>query len=147
VTFRNAVAEDWPAIGELLMACALPLDGAREHVDDFVLAFLGAELVGSAAVERYAAVGLLRSVAVRLDVRATGLGQQLVRRSIARARQRGIRRLVLLTTTAAGYFRRFGFQAIERSAAPVEIQASAELSGACPSSAVVMQLDLSSTPW
>jgi L-amino acid N-acyltransferase YncA len=52
------------------------------------------------------------------------------------------RSVVLLTTTAATFFLRFGFRPVDRSAAPEAIRSSAELSGACPSSATMMLLDL-----
>jgi hypothetical protein len=38
-TFRQARPEDWEAVVTLLSQCSLPLDGAREHLPDFLLAF------------------------------------------------------------------------------------------------------------
>ena len=41
----------------------------------------------------------------------------------------------LLTETAHGYFDRFGFTRVDRSALLAKFAASAELTGACPASA------------
>ncbi len=49
---------------------------------------------------------------------------------------------VLLTTTAEDWFPRFGFVRIARDAVPAALHASAELRGACPASAAVMQKPL-----
>jgi amino-acid N-acetyltransferase len=74
--------------------------------------------------------------------RGSGLGERLVRELLARARASAVQELVLLTTTAEHWFPRFGFERIERSAAPSVLQASEEFKGACPASAVVMRLHL-----
>ena len=63
----------------------------------------------------------------------------LCERLEALARERGIHTLFLLTTTAAPYFERFGFRRTTRDAIPSDVRASAELQGACPESAVVME--------
>jgi amino-acid N-acetyltransferase len=56
-----------------------------------------------------------------------------------------IKRLVLLTQTAADFFARQGFRTIERSSAPEDIQASEEFRSLCPSSAICMAKDLASS--
>ena len=48
----------------------------------------------------------------------------------------------LLTISAQNYFPRFGFKQITRAEIPESLNASAELRGACPDSAVVMMLEL-----
>jgi amino-acid N-acetyltransferase len=45
----------------------------------------------------------------------------------------------LLTTTAERYFPRFGFEVIPRAEADPKLEASEELRGACPSTAVLMR--------
>ncbi len=139
-TFRIAVAEDWKPIADLLRSADLPLDGAQDHLDGFVTAFDGDTLAGVAGIERYGSCGLLRSVVVRN--RNAGLGRLLVQRLIQSARDNGLTCLILLTTTAADYFPRFGFIRISRDHVPDPVKASAEFQGACPTSAVVMQLTL-----
>ena len=139
---RAAVAGDWNAIAALLGASALPLDGAREHVEQFVVAEREGTIVGCAAIERHGDVGLLRSVAVRDSDRNSGLGIALVERCIDRTPSLGISTLVLLTTTADRFFLRFGFRVVEQRSVPDAVRASAEFRGVCPASAIAMQLDL-----
>jgi amino-acid N-acetyltransferase len=43
--------------------------------------------------------------------------------------------VALLTETAAGYFPRFGFTPVDRDQLPASLAGSAELRGACPTSA------------
>lgn len=139
--FRTAAASDWPAVAALLQRHALPLEGAQAHLENFIVAVNGkGELEGVAGLERYGEVGLLRSVAVA--ERRRGIGAALVERILELARSLGMQQVVLLTTTAADYFPRFGFQRIERSEAPAAVHASAEFQGACPASATVMLLRL-----
>jgi len=137
---RLATAADWPQIAGLLTAADLPLDGADDHLDDFYVVTGEHTLVGVAGLEVYGDAALLRSVVVA--ARGQGLGQRLVRHVLDAARARGIRQVVLLTTTAADFFPRFGFRRIARAAAPTAVQESQEFQGACPDTAVVMIADL-----
>jgi amino-acid N-acetyltransferase len=139
---RAATPGDWGSIEQLLMARDLPAAGAREHLATFVVATKGLSLLGCAGIERYGEVGLLRSVAVAENVGGRGVGSELVRALLEQARALGLRELYLLTTTAAAYFPRFGFERIGREALPSSLQASEELRGACPASAVAMRLVL-----
>jgi N-acetylglutamate synthase-like GNAT family acetyltransferase len=143
-TIRGATADDWERIAALLSASALPLDGAREHLAGFVVAEREGAIVGCAAVERHGTTGLLRSVAVAPAERGRGTGAALVERTLADASGAGLDGLVLLTTTAADYFRRFGFAVVDRAAVPASVHASAEFRGACPASATVMLRTLGS---
>ncbi|HAJ34668.1 MAG TPA: GNAT family N-acetyltransferase [Chloroflexi bacterium] len=140
-TIRPAQATDWPAIAELLTRYALPLDGAQAHLNAFVVMTDAAGAIhGVAGLERYGATGLLRSVAVAEP--RSGVGAALVRALLDRAKASGITQVVLLTTTAADYFPRFGFRRIDRQDAPAEVTASVEFQTACPASATVMLLEL-----
>lgn len=142
VALRQAGAADWPAIAALLQAHQLPLDGAQAHLHTFLLAVKGVEVIGVAGAEVHGDIALLRSVAVAPGLQAQGVGALLVGTLIDQARRRGIRRLYLLTTTAAAYFERHGFTAIPRADAPGALQASAEFQGACPAGAVLMAATL-----
>ncbi len=55
-----------------------------------------------------------------------------------RARAHGAGCVVLLTTTAAAFFTRFGFTVVTRDDVPAAVQTSAEFQGACPAGATVM---------
>ena len=56
------------------------------------------------------------------------------------ARKSSVRRLVLLTTTAEPYFRKWDFQRIDQKTLAGPLTGSAEFTGACPASAVCMEL-------
>lgn len=139
---RVPASADWANIEALLTEARLPLDGAREALPDFLIAVRGETLVGAAALERYGMVALLRSVAVRPEARGTRLGQKMVTQLLEEAHREGVQQVVLLTTTAADYFPRFGFRALPRADVPVAAQESLEFREACPDSAVAMLLDL-----
>lgn len=142
VLIRPARPEDWPAIAALLSACALPTDGAQSHLADFVVVEDENSLLGTAGVEVYGNVGLMRSVAVSPRSRGHGVGNRLVAAVQTLAHARGVQQLCLLTTTAASYFEARGFARQDRAAAPAALLASAEFRGACPASAVFMSLSI-----
>lgn len=136
---RDAKAEDWPAIGALLRACALPVDGAREHLAHFIVCDEDG-IVGCVGAEVYGEAALLRSLAVRDDARGRGIGGKLTALALSRLKARNVKTVALLTTTAEGFFAARGFKTVSRHEIPNALHASAELQGACPASAVVMLL-------
>ncbi len=146
LTPRPARPDDRRAAEALLRALDLPLAGldacfstswVAEAVDG-ASADGVTSLVGLAGVELYPDGALLRSVAVHPDWRGTGLGRALVARALDAARDAGAREAYLLTTTAEGWFPRFGFTPIGRDAVPPGVRESVEFREACPASAVVM---------
>lgn len=141
-TIRRAAPHDWTNIGALLLKADLPLAGAEEHLSNFFLAERDGILIGTAGLERYSNTALLRSVAVAPTERGQGLGEAVVQQAIAEAAALGLCQVVLLTTTAADLFLRFGFRTIQRADVPVAAQASIEFQEACPASATVMSLTL-----
>jgi amino-acid N-acetyltransferase len=136
----SAGREALPEVLALLREAGLPTAGVEEHFDSFLVARddEGA-LVGCVGLESYEDAGLLRSLAVSSRARGSGIGTLLVERLFALARSKGVSTLYLLTTTAEDYFPRFGFERIYREEADRKLAASAELRGACPSSAVIMR--------
>ncbi len=141
--YRKATQSDLPQITRLLNESDLPLEGVEDIADGFLLAFRNGELTACAALEGYGSTALLRSVAVCRSERGAGLGQEVVRRLLDEGYADGFKTVVLLTSTAARFFPRFGFREINRSDAPPEVQSSVEFRSACPQSATVMLLDLS----
>jgi len=140
-SIRSAEAADYARITRLLSDAALPLDGLNGHQNFLVLCRDGGVL-GCAAIERYAQYGLLRSVALEPHERRHGLGRRLVQEALQQARRDGLAEVVLLTTTAAPFFARLGFQAIRRDAVPAPLRTSVEFRSACPETATVMRLVL-----
>jgi len=142
VALRRAATADRAAVERLLERQSLPRDGVADWLDHFWLAEHEHTVVGAAGLELYGASALLRSVAVDPSWRGSGLGRLLTERALAEARAAGAHDVYLLTTTADRYFPRLGFACIERGDAPKELEASAEFSGACPASAVLMRRGL-----
>lgn len=143
--FRSAREEDWPEVRGLLAAANLPLDGAEDHLACFIIAEADGELVGCAGLEMYGEIALLRSCAVDASHRDHGMGRKLIRQCIDIAMSRGVRELILLTTTAEDYFLRLGFRRIERHEIAEAPKASQEFLGACPASACAMRFELNTT--
>ncbi|MBI4631496.1 MAG: GNAT family N-acetyltransferase [Chloroflexi bacterium] len=106
IIFRNATSSDWDCIAQLLQEAELPLDGARDHLDHFVLAMKDESLIGCAGLEVYSKCGLLRSVAVSAGERGKGLGIQLVRQILDQAKAKQLGTIILLTETAPNFFPR-----------------------------------------
>ncbi len=143
IALRPAVATDLEAVRKLLVEAKLPLDGVDEQFGDaYAVAESEGAVVGVEGIERYGDAGLLRSAAVHERWRGRGLGDRLTHDRLAWARSSGLKEVWLLTTTAAEYFPRFGFERAERSMAPAALQASREFKEACPASAVAMRLSL-----
>ena len=129
-------------IEDLLTAAGLPIEGAKGHMEYFFVAREGGSLDGVIGLEPYGEEGLLRSLAVRESRRSKGIGSDLYLRLIDEARSLGIRRLILLTTTAGNYFSARGFHSVDRSTIRGALGRSAEFAGACPESAICMELVL-----
>lgn len=141
LTIRHACDADYPVVRELLSNADLP-------VEDFVPAQLvfvaeaGGRPVGGIGLEALGDVGLLRSLVVARQVRSSGLGRQLVAALEDEARSRGIRELWLLTIDADAYFGGLGYEVRQRDDAPAAIRGTAEFSGLCPGTAVLMSKNL-----
>lgn len=93
---------------------------------------------GVIGVEVYGTDGLLRSLAIDLDVQGQGYGALLLQKLEQHAKSIGIQTLYLLTETAVEYFQGKGFESIVREFAPEAIKQTKEFSGLCPDSATLM---------
>src|SRR6188472_54372 len=139
VLLRPAGRADDGAVATLLRELELPTEGAAEWLDRFWVAEHQNRVVGVAGMERYGESGLLRSVAVAPEWRGSGIGRALVDRVLEQGRAAGVQEVFLLTTTAEHYFPRLGFACVGRERVPDAVRTSAEFTGACPASAVVMR--------
>jgi len=131
-------AEDLEAVVHLLRECGLPYHDIGQHLSGMIVAKHDGRLVGTIALEVYKEFGLLRSLAVAPEHRSRGLGRALYGRIVAYAHLRGVTALYLLTTTAAEYFLKLGFQVLDRAQVPTEISATEEFRNLCPSTAVCL---------
>ncbi len=134
-----ARADDLEVIERILTRHHLPLAGLRDHLATTLVARENGAVIGSAALELYEDGALLRSVAVAPGRQHNGLGRTLTEAALDRAATVHAPAVLLLTTTAADYFPRFGFVAISRADVPASVQTSIEFTSACPSSATVMR--------
>ena len=139
---RPARPEDYEAAAALLEESGLPLDGMREHLGHAVVVVTQGAIVGFVAVEMHEGAALLRSLAVAPHHRGQRLGERLAQEALRMARDCGRVDVYLLTETAAGFFRRFGFAVEDRALAPLELRSSVEFRTACPATAVLMHARL-----
>jgi len=97
------------------------------------------QLVGVVGIQVHGETALLRSLVVARARRNYGLGTVLLSNAEAWAAERGINTLYLLTTTAAEFFFRHGYEPLSRSKAPAAIAATAQFSDLCPASSTLMR--------
>ena len=137
---RPGSPREFGAVKRLLAANELPTAGVPDSLQNFLVAFDGQKVIGAIGLEVFRDSALLRSAVVDESARGSGLGAQLVEGALAKARVLRVRDVFLLTTTAEKYFPRFGFSVVPRETVPAEMLTSAEFTGACPASAVLMKL-------
>jgi amino-acid N-acetyltransferase len=143
VAIRQALPTDFVAVSGLLQDWSLPTqDLTPSHFAQF-LVLAGGEVFGCVGIELLGTAGLLRSLALRDQVRGYGWGARLVAALEQQAAARGVADLFLLTTTAATFFESQGYRHIERAAVPVQVLATTEFSSLCPSSSACLFKSLS----
>ena len=142
MVIERAKKSDLPDVLRLLERHQLPLADVDNHIDTMVVARNAGRVVGVAGLELYADGALLRSVAVDPALQGQGVGHQLTECALAMAREHGVENVFLLTTTAEGFFPKFGFAPIQRNDVPASVQSSVEFQSACPASAVAMRKGL-----
>lgn len=142
MTVRKAAPSELDRVERLLEAAGLPSRDVRSKPDCFFVAAVDGEFVGVGGLERYGENALLRSIAIAESRRGRGLGTALCDELEARARANGVATLYLLTTTAAPFFRRLGYETIEREAVPASVRGTTEFAELCPASATCMTKDL-----
>jgi amino-acid N-acetyltransferase len=122
----------------LLSRAILPVqDLTLEKLEHFLVAKTrDGSVIGTIGVELYQDVGLLRSLVVHPSYQGKGLGKRLTREVELFAQQKSVKTLLLLTTTAAEFFPKLGYQVIQRDRAPMSIAKTEEFKNICPVSAV-----------
>jgi N-acetylglutamate synthase-like GNAT family acetyltransferase len=135
-----ATPGDGPTIVRLLAEAELPAPDPESSPLTLWVAREGDATVGCVGLEIHGPSGLLRSLVVSPVAREHGLGTRLTRHAIAEARARGVTDLVLLTLSAAGFFRRAGFTPVSRSSIAAPLADSWEFRHHGCDSAVCMRL-------
>ncbi len=146
MTLETASPKDEPWIRQLLTLCGLPQeDITPQHLRHFWVIKEEVEVIGVVGLEIFRRLALLRSLAVDPCFRKRGLAQQLTKKAEEYATSLRIEELYLLTMTAESFFLKRGYQKIERTSAPPEVQGTAEFQGLCPVSSVCMVKQLRGT--
>ena len=131
--------EDLEGVRRLLETCALPDAGVGDQWPvAYVVVKEHQHVVASAGLESYGGDGLLRSLAVAAHLRGIGLGARLLHDRLNTAKQLGMSRVFLLTTTAADFFLNHGFVPAERGSANSALRSSPEFTTACPATATCL---------
>ena len=140
-TLRPAEAVDWPSVSDALSAEGLPVSdlSAASMAHFWVAAAADGRLVGAVAVERYASIGLLRSLVVVPEARGQGVAGRLLGHAERNAQALGAEQLWLLTIDADRYFETQGYVKQTRDVVPAAIAATSEFSDLCPANAVLMK--------
>lgn len=125
---------------ELLSRSALPTSDINQTDSIY---FFGCHqngrLIGSVGIEICKKSAMLRSLATHEEVRNTGLGRALVEHAELNASLRGVGAIYLLTTTAAVFFERLGYEQLFREQAPDAIKKTPQFTDLCPASSFLMR--------
>ena len=136
---RPGHSADLAAVIALLEGAGLPTDDLTTASDLHLWVLeAGGDVVGAIGIERFGASALLRSLVIAPAYQRHGFGARLVAQLEHEIRGRGVQQLILLTETAESFFRRRGYDVIERRHVPGNVRRSAEFRALCPASAVCM---------
>jgi amino-acid N-acetyltransferase len=143
ISYRQAREKDSAVIRSLLESQKLPTETVGTTITQFYLAIENEVIVGVAGFEYYDEDALLRSVAVPTPLQKKHIGSRFMDWMLTLAKQKGIKRIVLLTETASTFFGKKGFIAVDRSSINNEaMKKSSQFCGGCCSSAACMMLEL-----
>lgn len=142
IALRTAEPGAIDRVEALLRANGLPYRDVRTKPECFFVAVSEGAVVGVGGIEQYGADGLLRSVVTKRSLRGQGYGSAVCDELESRARESEIKTLYVLTTSATAFFRRRGYDAIAREAAPSRIQQTTEFTDLCPTSATCLRKSL-----
>ena len=139
--------EDEKEVLRLLSEFELPIEDLTiNKLQDFIVARQeDGFVIGAVGIEAYQDIGLLRSLVVHPNHQAKGLGRFLTNELEFFARKRGVKDLYLLTTTAADFFLKLGYQFVQKATVPDPIKSTEEFKSICPESAVCLYKYLEST--
>jgi amino-acid N-acetyltransferase len=129
ITLRKARNDDIPLITGMLEENGLPATDVPEKIASLFVILSDRRPVGTGGVELLGRYALLRSLAVQREEQNRGYGAATVRRLMRHAAEKGVTELYLLTTDAEAFFKRLGFEQIDRDSAPLPVKGTSQLSG------------------
>ncbi len=95
----KAIKQDLEEVLTLLKLVDLPVEGVKEHFNDFFVVKNKKTIVGCVGMEIYENVGLLRSVAINPSFQSKGIGQEMVIKMEAYSLEKRIQTIYLLNWT------------------------------------------------
>lgn len=105
----------------------LPLDGVKDHLNNFFVLLDNSQIIGSIGLEIYGEVGLIRSVGIVKSYQGLGLGQRLVENIEKYAIDQLLKEIYIFTDTAEEFFNKyFGFKNISIDKVDPRIKQSRE---------------------
>jgi len=143
--FKQAGAGDLKAIRQLLLKTSLPVEDVDDHLNNFIVAQDGENIIGVVGMQLFGPDVLLRSLAVDPKFRGQGVARELSRRIVALAQEHAGKDFYLLTTTIPKLCEKWGYRKIDRKDVPEAIRNTAEFKGLCPSTAICMHQGLEET--
>ena len=136
---------DDPLLRALVQGAGLPVDDLGAEGQFFIgIRDDAGRLVAAGGLEEAGPHALLRSVAVDSAWRGKRLGQTVVLKLLAMARNAGKASVYLLTTSAGDFFAGLGFEAIGRDTVPPAIAALSQFTGRQCASAQAMRAAITS---
>ena len=138
LTIQRAEPTDLDQLCILLEANGLPSRDVWKKPECFFISRVENHVVGGGGVELCGTSGLVRSVVIEESHRGRGYGAVLCDELETHAQRSGIETLYLLTTTAAPFFRKRGYEETPREETPEPIQETTEFTELCPASATCM---------
>ena len=142
IKIRKATREDLETIRTLLLSSKLPVGDIPAHLPNFLVAEVNGTIAGTIGIEIYEQTGLLRSASVLPTLQNQGIGTKLFNRLLDDAKEKGVKEILLLTTTAQNYFAKKGFTPVSRETITGDVLSSEEFKGGCPSTAICMRIKL-----
>ena len=137
----QATKMDVSLVEDVLGSNHLPYEDVSSKIYSLFIWRANQNIIGIGGLEMYDQVGLLRSLVVEERFRAKGFGKKLCTELVGFAKLKGVSDIYLLTTTAEGFFRKNGFERVERNIVPEVIKHTTEFTSLCPSSAVCMRME------
>jgi len=134
---------EWENALEILLEAKLPTEDLHHAPVQLFGLFHGGKLVAVNGLEIYGKQAILRSLAIQKAYRSNGLGAWILAETEAKAMELQLSDLYLLTTTAEKFFKRHGYNEIDRESCPSHIRQSKEFATICPSTAACLHKSLS----
>ncbi|MCY1272154.1 hypothetical protein D9M68_101500 [compost metagenome] len=124
VLVREAEANEWQAIAEVLDCCGLPSDIIAEPSCFFHVALLDEQVVGCACAEQYGETVVVRSVGVLPEFRGHHIATSLIGSVLTRARAQCCTKAVLITAGRFGLPEHYDVPLVEIESMPEALSLS-----------------------